>query len=180
MGLFRTFFYNYILVIYIVYVHEEDMDDALDRFEAQCDQDTPLKFRPFMKTAVRNLRRRLDNRLKFVFLLDEEDDSAYGRRPDEFNQWSQELVFPATSPPDWVHTVRFTGVLNIVHSMLLLCYSLNVIVVIKHVHSMTRVNVIVVIQQLQTKHRLSAKFLLCAVLKVRKSLKDRMEIATIH
>ena len=32
---------------------------------------------------------------------------------------------------------------------------LNVIVVIKHVHSMTRVHVIVVIQQLQTKHRLS-------------------------
>jgi hypothetical protein len=53
------------------------------------------------------------------------------------------------------------------------------------VHSMTRVPVIVVIQQLQTNHRLSAKFLLRRgfvepVLKVRKSLKDRMEIATVH
>ena len=50
---------------------------------------------------------------------------------------------------------------------------------------MTRVPVIVVIQQLQTNHRLSAKFLLRRgfvepVLKVRKSLKDRMEIATVH
>ncbi len=50
---------------------------------------------------------------------------------------------------------------------------------------MTRVHVIV-IQQLQTKHRLSAKFLLRrgfvkpVLLKVRMSLKDRMEIATIH
>ena len=63
--------------------------------------------------------------------------------------------------------------------------ALNVIVVIKHVQTMTRVNVIVVIQQLQTKLRLSAKFLLRRgfvepVLKVRKSLKDRMEIAAIH
>ena len=63
--------------------------------------------------------------------------------------------------------------------------ALNVVIVIKHVHSMTRVPVIVVIQQLQTNHRLSAKFLLRRgfvepVLKVRKSLKDRMEIATVH
>ncbi len=68
------------------------MDDALDRFEAQCDEDTPLKFRPFMKKAVRDLRKRLHNRLKFVFLLDEED--AYGKRPDEFEKWSQDIVFP--------------------------------------------------------------------------------------
>ena len=47
-----------------------------------------------MKTAVRNLRRHLDIILKFVFLLDEEDDSAYGKRPGEFNKWSQEIVFP--------------------------------------------------------------------------------------
>ena len=79
-------------------VHQDAMDDALDRFEVQCDEDTPLKFRPFMKKAVRDLRRGLDMRLKFVFLLDEEDDSAYGRRPGEFNQWSQELVFPVKRP----------------------------------------------------------------------------------
>ena len=70
-------------------VHEDAMDEALDKFEAQCDQDTPLKFRPFMETAVRKLRRSLYDRLKFVFLLDEEDDSASGRRPGEFNRWSQ-------------------------------------------------------------------------------------------
>ncbi len=70
------------------------MDEALDKLEAQCDQDTPLKFRPYMETAVRKLRRSLYDRLKFVFLLDEEDDSAPGRRPGEFNRWSQELVFP--------------------------------------------------------------------------------------
>jgi hypothetical protein len=75
-------------------VHQEDMDDTLDRFEAQCDKDTPLKFRPFMKKAVRDLCRRVDIRLKFVFFLDEENDSAYGKRPGEFNKWSQEIVFP--------------------------------------------------------------------------------------
>ena len=75
-------------------VHEKDMDDALDRFEAQCDKDTPLKFRPFMKKAVRDLCRRVDIRLKFVFFLDEENDSAYGKRPGEFEKWSEEIVFP--------------------------------------------------------------------------------------
>ncbi len=75
-------------------VHDEALDEALDKFEAQCDQDTPLKFRLFVETAVRKLRRSLDDRLKFVFLLDEEDDSASGRRPGEFTRWSQELVFP--------------------------------------------------------------------------------------
>ena len=34
--------------------------------------------------------------------------------------------------------------------------ALNVVIVIKHVHSMTRVPVIVVIQQLQTKHLVAA------------------------
>jgi hypothetical protein len=75
-------------------VHEEDMDDALDRFEAHCDEDTPLKFRPFMKSAVRKLRRSLDNRLKFVLHFDEEDDAANGKRPGEFNKWRQDIVFP--------------------------------------------------------------------------------------
>jgi hypothetical protein len=75
-------------------VHAKAMYEALDKFEEQCEQDTPLKFRPFMETAVGKLRRSLYDRLKFVFLLDEEDDSASGRRPREFNLWSQELVFP--------------------------------------------------------------------------------------
>ena len=75
-------------------VHAKAMDEALDKFEEQCDQDTPLKFRPFMEKAVGKLRRSLYDRLKFVFLLDEDDDSASGRRPREFNLWSQELVFP--------------------------------------------------------------------------------------
>jgi hypothetical protein len=75
-------------------VHAKAMDEALDKFEEQCEQDTPLKFRPLMETPVGKLRRSLYDRLKFVFLLDEEDDSASGRRPGEFNRWSQELVFP--------------------------------------------------------------------------------------
>ena len=75
-------------------VHEEDMDDALDRFEAHCDEDTPLKFRRFMKSAVRKLRSSLDNRLKYVLHFDEEDDAASGKRPGEFNKWGQEIVFP--------------------------------------------------------------------------------------
>jgi hypothetical protein len=159
-------------------VHEEDMDEALDRFEAQCDQDTPLKFRPFMKTAVRNLRRSLDNRLKFVFFLDEEDDSAYGRRPGELTSGRRNLSFLSSD------LAAGLGPYRPIHRSFE-HRALNVIVVIKHVHSMTRVHVIVVIQQLQTKHRLRAKFLLRRgfvepVLKVRKSLKDRMEITTIH
>ena len=75
-------------------VHWDAMDEALDKFEEDCDQDTPLKFRPFMHTAVAKLRSSLYDRRKFVFLLDEEDDSASGRRPGEFNRWSQELIFP--------------------------------------------------------------------------------------
>ncbi len=70
------------------------MDEALNKFEVECDQDTPLKFRPFMETAVRKLRQSLEDRLKFEFLLDDVDDSASGRRPHEFDRWSQELVFP--------------------------------------------------------------------------------------
>ncbi len=75
-------------------VHHDDMDDALDMFEEQCDEDTPLKFRPFMKKAVRDLRSRLNGRLEFVWFLDEDDESAYGKRPGEFEKWSQEIVFP--------------------------------------------------------------------------------------
>ncbi len=45
---------------------------------------------------------------------------------------------------------------------------------------MTRVNVIVVIQQLQTFVEEPVRFVEEPVRKLRKSLKDRMEIATIH
>ena len=75
-------------------VHEKAMDEALNKFEEECDQDTPLKFRPFMETAVTKLRESLKDRRKFEYLLDDDDDCAYGRRPDEFARWSQELVFP--------------------------------------------------------------------------------------
>jgi hypothetical protein len=47
-----------------------------------------------MKSAVRKLRRSLDNRLKFVLHFDEEDDAANGKRPGEFNKWRQDIVFP--------------------------------------------------------------------------------------
>ena len=75
-------------------VHEKAMDEAFNKFEEECDQDTPLKFRPFMETAVTKLRESLKDRRKFEYLLDDDDDCAYGRRPDEFARWSQELVFP--------------------------------------------------------------------------------------
>jgi hypothetical protein len=32
-----------------------------------------------------------------VFLLDEEDDSAYGKRPGEFEKWSQDTREQATA-----------------------------------------------------------------------------------
>lgn len=79
-------------------MHEKAIDEALSKFEAECDEDTPLKFRPFMETAVRKLRKSLKDRLKFEFLLedfllDDEDGPATARR-SEFDRWSQEVVFP--------------------------------------------------------------------------------------
>ncbi len=76
------------------------MDEVLNKFEAACDEDTPLMFRPFMEEAVRKLRRSLKDRMAVEFLLTDVDDSAkrhkrtfFGKHP-EFSQWSRDVVFP--------------------------------------------------------------------------------------
>ncbi len=56
--------------------HETAMDEPLKNFEDACNDDAPLKFRPFMAKAVGKLRWGLADFLEREFLLSDVDGTA--------------------------------------------------------------------------------------------------------
>ncbi len=72
-------------------VHKTETDEALKNFEDACNEDTPLKFRPFMAKAVGKLRRSLAVCLRRVVLLTNVDSNA---RHPKFFLWNRGVVFP--------------------------------------------------------------------------------------
>ena len=75
-------------------VSETALDEALDELQEDLDLDAPIKFRPFMEEAMKNIRRRLTARLNNEFLLDDVHGSSREPRNHDFYQYDRDVVFP--------------------------------------------------------------------------------------
>jgi hypothetical protein len=75
-------------------VSETALDEALDELQEDLDLDAPIKFRPFMAEAMKNIRRRLTARLNHEFLLDDVQGSSRDPRNHDFYQYDRDVVFP--------------------------------------------------------------------------------------